>query len=379
MDVLGSPPPALERALLATARTAAADGAPEPPCLAVEGAGGAWLQDFLARPRAVRRRSVAAVASGDGLVAVIRAGVGGALDLPPSSARMHEAFVAADGAPEPPPSLPAEAAAIVLSGAPGRWTILAVRRPELWRRQLGDEALAGFLHAVAEAAGTRAVVIGARAAALPGVSPERAARAAGDVLGAGEVLPGDGVALGSLEVTAGAAISGRDLEDGLDELTGAGRVVAPEVEVPRAVFEIPSGRFLGVWTLGRPASRTAAAGGFVARGGRGPGQRLTWTLETEGGPRRRVPEVLSAAEAAAAGDAAAVRVPGWAAARLGAGSPGGLLLAGLTGEAADRGLPVWVPNVDGARLHVLLGLGVRLWVDGPAVPGVPGAGSGPGG
>ena len=96
-------------------------------------------------------------------------------------------------------------------------------------------------------------------------------------------------------------------------------------------------------------------------------QRCRWKLEGEGGPRV-VEEVLSATEAAEAESAAAVRIPGWACSGLRPGAPAGLLVARLADEATRRGLPLWIPNVDGDGLRFVLGLPGTLWVDGAAVP-----------
>ena len=51
-----------------------------------------------------------------------------------------------------------------------------------------------------------------------------------------------------------------------------------------------------------------------------------------------------------------------------AGTPAALLVARLADAADRRGLPLWIPNVDGEGLRFALGLPGTLWVDGPAVP-----------
>ena len=53
---------------------------------------------------------------------------------------------------------------------------------------------------------------------------------------------------------------------------------------------------------------------------------------------------------------------------IGAGRPAGLLLERLAAAAANRGVPLWVPNVDSAALKLVLSQPGTIWVDGPAVP-----------
>jgi hypothetical protein len=62
------------------------------------------------------------------------------------------------------------------------------------------------------------------------------------------------------------------------------------------------------------------------------------------------------------------RLPGWIGVSIGAGRPAGLLLERLAVAASERGVPLWVPNVDRMALNLVLGLPGTVWVDGPAAP-----------
>jgi hypothetical protein len=148
------------------------------------------------------------------------------------------------------------------------------------------------------------------------------------------------------------------LVDGVLEVEAAGSIG------PQPVHELPQGRRVGRWTR---TEEEAPAEGWLAAPTEVGTERCRWELEGEGGPGV-VEEVLSATEVAESEGVAAVRVPGWACGGLRPGTPAGLLITRLAEDAARRGLPLWIPNLNNVGLRFVLGLPGRLWVDGSAVP-----------
>jgi hypothetical protein len=146
-------------------------------------------------------------------------------------------------------------------------------------------------------------------------------------------------------------------------LADAARSAAPPVNA-LPVYELPSGRLVGWWAPQRLP--VAPAEGFSAVPVGRSDSGLSWSLRLAPGHSELVHDVTDSA--AIDEGAQIVRLPGQLATSLRRGSPAGLLVERMARAAARRGATLWVPHVDGEGLQLLLRLGARLWVDGPAVP-----------
>ncbi len=128
------------------------------------------------------------------------------------------------------------------------------------------------------------------------------------------------------------------------------------------VAELPSGRPVARWTFANgdldPAEGRSIQyrddTGWIARGG-------------DGGPEA-IREVVDPQDLVEH-PAGVVRVPGWLTLDLDReGSPGVVLVTALARMADRRGTVLWIPGVTQKSLPLVLRLGGRVWVDGPAVP-----------
>ncbi len=359
MELLGRLPDALRGGLNSVIAGALAGGAPEPSWVAADDGSGAWVAEVAGRSGAQRARGVVAAASADAVAMAQRLGVGGAMWLPPSS---HAAIEAFEAAAAPPPALEFDPAVVEALGTDAAISIVSFVDRGFWRLQLGDRTLAFLLTELAAAVGAPAAILpwpalllsGREAAGASAAWRELASERSGAVpdLAVTALTAGAMGKVGMLDAAYGAL------------LKGASRVEAAGSFRPQPVHELPQGRRVGWWTWEEGGT---PAGGWLAAPAEVTAQRCRWKLEGEGGPGV-VEEVLSATEVAEAAGAAAVRVPGWACSGLRPGAPAGLLVARLADEAARRGLPLWIPNIDGDGLRFVLGLPGTLWVDGAAVP-----------
>lgn len=360
MELLGRLPDALRGGLDNVIAGALAGGGPEPSWVAADDGSGAWVEEVATRSGAERARGVVAAASLEAVVIAQRLGVGGALWLPPSFLAVMGAFETA--AETEVTVLEFDPAVVEVLGSDGAICILSFADREFWRVQLGDRALAVLLTDLATAVGAPAavlpwpaLVLGDRAAAGASKSWRELASECG---GAIPTLAATSLTVRPMGKVGMPDAAFRALLEGATEAGSTGSTG------PHPVHELPQGRRVGWWAR---ECGEKPAGGWLARPSEVGTQKCRWALDGEGGAGT-VEEVLSETEVAEAEGVAAVRVPGWACAGLRSGAPAGLLVARLAEEAARRGLPLWIPNLDDEGLRFVLGLPGRLWVDGAAVP-----------
>lgn len=360
VDLVPLPPESIRNGLYSVVAGALAGGAPEPPWVAVDDGTTAWEVAASSRSADERARGVVAAAGESALLAAQRLGLGGAMWLPPSSLGALEAFSAAAAA-EVAPSCDSAAADLIPADGPIRLIGFADR--PFWRAQLGDRELIALLAELVSAVGVRGAVLPWPALLLA------AEDEASIVAGWGQVESSRGGRLPALWMRSLAEERARTgVLDAAYGMLVVGEPPLPPTEgaPPSAVHELPHGRRVGWWL--REAGEELEDEGWVATPNEVTAERCQWRID-RGEPSGAVVEVLAAEEAAAAEDAVALRVPGWAARGLRPGSPAGLLVTRIAESAARRGLPLWVPGIDAEGLRVVLGLPGVIWVDGPAVPG----------
>jgi len=316
----GVPPGLLERATALAGFT--------PSAVVVEGQGGAWRAEAERFDPVTRARAVLLAATPGALAAAVELGIGGAAWQPPATASMAAAVAAAARARvAAAPWEPGRVAALVGEGA----VVLRVPVWSLWRREAGAAVVLGALERVAREA---------RGALVPP---------------AGVAVPAG--AVGAARAAWRATVRGGCLAD--VELAGggsAGRIA------PRFVRELPGGAVVGCWGV----AEVPEVRGSLWRGAARRERAGAWVWHLEDVPTG--PVTVRWDPAAGPGGTGIRRLPGaWAV--TGPASPGRLLLERRVREIAEAsGLP-WVGGVDDAALRLLLGLGCRCWVDGPAVPG----------
>ncbi len=354
---LPSPAEAIRKPLAQVVAGVLARGAPAPAWIAVDDDSGSWPALAAARPLAERRRAVLAAARDEALVAGVRLGIGGALGLPPSTPAMEAALAAAAAAHGGRELCDPEVAALAVAGA--RVTVWTFRNLGFWKRQLGEPALASLLFDLAHRLRLPPAILAWPAMLVTGRT-RREVGAAWKERPCGQPAPTQG--LQALQVTRRGddplLAAYRALVEGGGESERQSRTLA------EPVHELPSGRLLGFWA---PCECKTVGGGWLATPAARGASPATWVLRSEH-RKRKIVEVLAAAEIAEVRDAAAVRVPGWATGDLRPATPAGLLVSRLAERAAREGSPLWVPNVEAQALHFVLGLPGTLWVDGPAVP-----------
>jgi len=360
MELLGRLPKALRGGLDSVIAGALAGGAPKPSWVVVDDGDRAWVAEVAGRPAAQRVRGVVAAASADAVAMAQRLGVGGAMWLPPSSLAAMEAFEAAAAAA--PPALEFDPAVVETLGTDTAIRIVSFADRGFWRVQLSDRALAVLLTELAFAVGAPAAIVPWPALLLSDRLSVAVSEAWRELASSsGGAVPGliaTGLTVGPMGE--GGVLQGayRALVDGVLKVEAAGSIG------PQPVYELPQGRRVGWWTW---EEDQAPSEGWLAAPAEVGKDRCRWELEDEGTPGI-VEEVLSATEVAEVEGAAAIRAPGWACGGLRPGTPAGLLVTRLAEEAARRGLPLWIPNLDDDGLRFVLGLPGTLWVDGPAVP-----------
>lgn len=342
------PAPELRTVLEGLLASAAATGASAPPWLAVDDGTPYWIRTSLCRPPFERARAVAVVRDELGLSRAARLGFGGAVVLPASTPAMAAACRAAAEAPAVVSVGECAAAPSLLLDLPGPHLLLMCASSGLWRRQLGLRRMGRRL---AEAAATLEVA----AARLPGPA----------LLLAG---PGLAEVAERLDTSLFRTIQ---LEVPIDDLSLLARLVEALAQERAAVgvqrepvFELPGGRRVGWWS----AAPAEPPGGreWVAWPEAEVPIGHAWRVRWPDGSERVLEDALPGAEPT--GSEVAVRLPGWLTEDLRRGSPAGVLVELAARRAARLDLPLWVPQVEPPGLQLLLRLGARVWVDGPAAP-----------
>lgn len=361
--VLGDAAAVATGSVVGVLERAVAGGAPAPSWLAVEDPGGAWVRAIAVLPAAERARGVVAVSTEAALVAAARLEVGGALWLPPSLAGAVTALEAAAAVEAGRASVDLPLAELV---APASGELVAVvwANRRFWRHQVGEQEMARLLAALAEALGVVPAVL-----PWPALILEAGGPTGSEIDAAWRRLTSERRVLSEgVECIA----CGRPQDPG-DSVAAATRALAadrtgcrPDPSAwgfPRPVHELPSGGRVGWWS---PAGCAAEVGGeeWTAMPGEATAVGFRWQLQGAG----RLPTAAVDTLGTVTGPAAAVRVPGWIAAGLGAGRPAGLLVERFASAAQRLGVPLWVPNVGAGALRYLLRLPGTLWVDGAAVP-----------
>ncbi|MFV2072292.1 MAG: hypothetical protein ACC742_06530 [Thermoanaerobaculales bacterium] len=334
---------------------ALADGAPSPSWIAVDDPSREWLRLVSVSTPAERARGVLATTRDESLVDALRLGIGGALRLPPSTPAAEAALTAAESAPEPRVSWRPELVESI-GAAAGEMLVVSFADTPFWRRQLGDRELVADLARLADALDAPPAIVPWPALVVAGFLRERITDA-WDRLGTEDDrlrrnLAVHEVLVGGMDVLASVYAA----------LLGA-REGAPVQIRAQPVHELPSGRLVGSWTIGTVKNPSSGWLGVPCSDGP-PG---CWELHGEGGISM-AEEVLTPAEVQRAGNAVALRIPGWVARDMRVGSPAGLLVTALAGLAARSNRPLWIPNVHAEGLHFALRLPGTLWVDGPAAP-----------
>ena len=332
-------------------------GAPEPPWIAVDDGSDRWVALVAARPPGERVRGVVATSSDRGLAIAHRLGVGGAFRLPPSSLGAREALMAASLA-EGRPYLSDPAVLGLLDAAEGLH-VVSVADGTFWVCQLGEPVLASLFAQLASRLEVVPAIVPWPALVVDGNTPGR-------VLDCWKTLELElDRELPDLTITAVDVKSSNSAAGTLAALL-AGEGQALSVGPPRRnpVHELPAGGQIGWWT---PADCGVPANGWLATPEATTAMKCRWRITGEG-VDGIVQDVVTTAEIENAQETAAVRVPGWLSAGLRPGTPAGLLVTDLATAAANRGLPLWIPNVDGEALQMSLRLPGIIWVDGPAVP-----------
>jgi len=358
VTMLPEPGAAVAEPMSAALGEAISGGAAEPSFVAVATDVGAWRRASVARSRGDRCRAVLATSSNLGLADGIALAFGGAVYLPPSTAAVIEALEAAAGAPPIPPL--ADAAVVeTIFGSAGEVIAVSVENGWLWRSQLGDRRLEILLQSLASGIDAPVLLLPGPVLIVPMTDDVTLRKAWDDTCEEFPVARGIELKNAKLAITkakdivleAGQAMCRRQEAD------------APRSVVSRPVYELPSGRRVGWWSMN--PRETRIGGEWEAHPTAVSGRGCRWVLHRDGEADLEVDDVIVPEDVAAG---PAVRVAGWIADRPTVGSPSGLLLTRLATAAARVGLPLWVPNVDGPGLRFLQRLGTTVWVDGPAVP-----------
>lgn len=361
MRFLGTLPREVGIGLESVVDGALAGGAPEPRWIAVDDGTGEWVALATGCSAAERACGVIASSSDDTLVTAQRLGVGGAMWLPPSTVGATEAFEAATAAAAPIEGRDPALVDLIDDGSAA--VILSFVDRGFWRGQLGERRLTAMLAELAAALATPAVILPWPALVVTGKEPDEVSEAwRALVADENRVVPDVAVApLAENEPGGGL------LAPAYGELLQAGSrpPVLQAGRSPLPVHELPCGRRVGWWS--RLAEESLPEEGWSASPIDVSRSKSRWRLDG-GDASGIVEEVLTSEDVDRAGDCTAVRLPGWASREIRPGSPAGLLVTRLADAAARRGLPLWIPNLDGDALRFALGLPGTLWVDGPAVP-----------
>jgi hypothetical protein len=358
---LGITPDEIGSGLASVVDGVLARGTPEPAWIAVDDGTDGWVAEAAGCSDPERACGVVATLADHSLVNAQRLGIGGAMWLPPSSLGAQQAFAAAKSAEAPAEGYDAGLAEALDDGAAA--VILSFVDRQFWRAQLGERRLAKLLTELAAALNAPAAILPWPALVVREKEPDEvvetlrafysdADRAVPDIVVAplAESASGDGTV----------AAAYRQLLEDRPPIAVVGAVGRLQ-----PVHELPHGRRVGWWSCQR--GRTSPDDSWLLSPEPGSQQRRRWRLD---GPEGAgvVEEVLTRDEVDRVQESMAVRVPGWASRDIRAGTPAGLLATRLAEAAERRGLPLWIPNLDGDALKLVLGLPGVLWVDGPAVP-----------
>jgi hypothetical protein len=350
--------PAVRAPLESVLGQALAVGSPPPAWVAIEDVHDAWIREAAAAPPGERVRGVFAARTEVGLVTAVRLGIGGGLPLPPSTRAATaalEAAAAAAGPPSPDPGL-----VDLLAAESSRLLAVGWARRDFWRNQIGEaEMVASLTDLAVELGELPAVVVWP--ALLIGARQEKEVIDAWGRVQARRGTPSDGMEIVRVEGESGhggtvaAAIRSLVVRDAQVD---AGH----EPQAPRPVYELPSGRRVGWWS----SSETGPVGDaeWTATPAQPTAAGFGWKLSRPDGSESTLEDVLRSDDVGPP----AARLPGWVGIAIGPGRPAGLLLERVAAAAAERGVPLWVPNVGRAALNLVLRQPGTIWVDGPSAP-----------
>ena len=361
MRFLGTTRDAIGNGLASVVDAALARGAPRPAWIAVDDGTDQWVTEAAGCSSAERACGVVAALDDGALVTAQRFGIGGAMWLPPSSIGALDAFTAADCTAASPEGC--DAAVLELSGVDAERVLVTFVDRGFWRAQLGERQLTAILVELA-------VALDVPAAILPWPALVVSAREIDDVVEAARLLISDAdrllpdMAVAPLgEIPIGEGILEAAYRELLQDRLPYSVIEGEHRWLP--VHELPRGRRVGWWS--RQEFQAKPDEGWLLFPEPGSPNRRTWRLEGMGASGV-VDEVLTSEELEGVAGPLAVRLPGWASRDIRPGTPAGLLVTRLAEAAVRRGLPLWIPHVDGDALRLVLGLPGVLWVDGPAVP-----------
>ena len=348
--------------------TLRADKTPLPSRVLIDDADRSWRRHAAALPVETRRCSVLVTASDASLVDALLFEIGGAARLPLSTPSMEaacESAVASDFGGAIP--MATQGVMDALMGDCSEILVVSWLPQAFWQRQAGALRPVRWLVEIAERLAIVPVILPGPILVISGrgrAEVEAAAVDAGGRPGSFSLpAPPSVVELSTSDLSAGsgiridsilaAATTGQDDADG-----------QPGLSDP--VFEIPSGRCVGRWSI---TLSTADDGTFWHASPRqGDSDGSCWEIISADGSSEAIAESISLDRDEVAGQSV-IRAPGFVGAALRRGSPAGHLIEGLARHSARAQRPIWVPGVDAEGVRFLLGLAGPFWVDGPGVPG----------
>jgi hypothetical protein len=313
------------------------------------------------QPAAARTRGVIAAARDESLVTAQQLGIGGAMWLPPAHLGAMDAFEAANSTPGPIREFDSVVIELLEPGTPIQ--VVTFAELEFWRVQIGDSTLRYLLTEIAES-------VDGPAAILPWPAVVVASESSAETLEAWRYL-----AAGRHQRCPDLAMASTSVDPGelsvlefvyrclLEGLPPTGDLEEPWRE---PVHELPSGRQVGWWSS-RGCDESPSGVLWCAVPASVQESRCHWAVQA-GDDTIILREALTSNEVGEWSDVSAVRMPGWAARRLGPGTPAGLLAVRLADAASRLDVPLWIPNVDQESLRFVLSLPGTIWIDGPAVP-----------
>ncbi len=357
MLFLPKPADAIRHGLESVVEVSLASGSPEPSWIAVEDGGDRWIAIVAARSEAERACGVLAASSDRGLGIAHRLGVGGAFRLPPSALGAIEALRASCAERALPATV--DPAVMGLLDEAGPLYVVTVADRAFWSCQLGESALVALLMQLASRLEVPPAIL-----LWPALVVAKAW--AGAVLECWQELGVDfDGPMPNLVMRPVGADGGTVLARVFAALLeGGGQLLATDRIVKEPVHELPGGNLVGWWAPNEGKSQDP---GWLATPSAIIGSRCRWQVVGKDAAGI-IEDAATAEEVRNAFETVAVRVPGWLVQGLRRGTPAGLLVSSLADAAADSGLPLWIPNVDGEALQMALRLPGVLWVDGPAVP-----------
>jgi hypothetical protein len=319
-----------------------------PPLIMVEGSDGRWRTHAARVPVERRRRSVAAVTSVECALDAVRFEFGGAIRLPVSSVSLELACEAVER--NPPGAIPLATPGVVEAVVAGAGCVIGVGWPlaRFWRTQIGSPQLSDYLVAIATGLECVPVVVPGPTLVVADRAPVEIRTMIEDTAASG----GYGYASPPSIVPLGTRLTALDIDaEAVEDETAA-----PADTGSRPVLDVLSGRRVGGWSLTR-ADRVTGPGWRAL-----PDATSLWTLEHPDGSTEVVSEFPTTA------DQSVIKIPGWIGARVGPGSPSGIVVEAVAKDPVRNGQPLWISNADADAVRFLLGLPGPIWVDGPGVP-----------